>query len=843
MAWGERRLRGLQRAARVDGAHVLPPPRRLLTESPLHSLVSCVLDSDVMEPAHDPGLSDVFRGLAYQSKQQHSAELSKSAPRPERTASSSARSSPRRMSVTNDETGKGPPGKSHVPKMARVKRIHIGRFNRNRNRVYTHAQDPETKQAYLQVLGSCGQEKSLNGRKRQVQQKPKRSSERHSIEAARPNATWLGFMNSLEQSYSPNPAQQEYFSRMLSNQAPQQSLHETVHESGKQQIRSNNLVPSKHQPPFMYEFDLWKKKPPLSLTRTLQGRMNTAGNFKTALKGTTTVAQAQAQLHARMQARESTQSPTIRTHSPADDGNRRTANHTPNVKTDDLDSGLDGFGDEHIAEVVATVPMGFTTTSLVTGKVAWADDTSGQAVVGNQTEDVAAEHDDDDDRLTDTHSPVVNLRVPPWVVASQRKSMRRSIRFLEQDGWSEGMAALTSVLHGVGTSSGDGGGGASSNGSGEGGAGGFGSNTGRSNGSSGGMMHLTTASSTLTFENCDSKGDDEQINGNGLESMNANRQATVGTAAVTTTNADTDPQEADATPSALRRLREAQQDFLRPASLLTDAQSDNPPNSGCDSSIDRSSGNTTTHTNESGPPRSSSESMPTASESGVVLFETHSSEPVTVHWRMGQEVGRGTFGRVFRALNAETGQMFAAKQIMVPSTVENQNHVALADRQLEETAGQRQDAELLRLEEEVRLMKRLRHRHIVRYLGTDRHFGEAAARQDRRRTRLLLRTGKDPGKKRTEIIPPPPRPMSMYIFMEFVSGGSVAGMLRQFGVFDEVRAVVVLAHLHTTLMLILYHCLDSTTFGPAKYAEPRPPLHRTNLVRNRLPAFAGGCPP
>ncbi|GAB5034153.1 ste ste11 protein kinase [Nannochloropsis oceanica] len=99
-----------------------------------------------------------------------------------------------------------------------------------------------------------------------------------------------------------------------------------------------------------------------------------------------------------------------------------------------------------------------------------------------------------------------------------------------------------------------------------------------------------------------------------------------------------------------------------------------------------------------------------------------------IDWRKGAQIGKGTFGNVFVGLNASTGERFAVKQI------------GLVD-------GSR--GEVARLEKEILLMKRLRHKHIVRYLGTAHD------------------------------------PHALYIFMEYVPGGSIASMLGQYGAFGE----------------------------------------------------------
>ena len=99
-----------------------------------------------------------------------------------------------------------------------------------------------------------------------------------------------------------------------------------------------------------------------------------------------------------------------------------------------------------------------------------------------------------------------------------------------------------------------------------------------------------------------------------------------------------------------------------------------------------------------------------------------------IYWRKGAQIGKGTFGNVFVGMNATTGERFAIKQI------------GLVD-------GSR--TEVARLETEILLMKRLRHKHIVRYLGTARD------------------------------------PHALFIFMEYVPGGSIASMLGQYGAFGE----------------------------------------------------------
>ncbi|KAK7254556.1 MAP kinase kinase kinase [Aureococcus anophagefferens] len=102
-----------------------------------------------------------------------------------------------------------------------------------------------------------------------------------------------------------------------------------------------------------------------------------------------------------------------------------------------------------------------------------------------------------------------------------------------------------------------------------------------------------------------------------------------------------------------------------------------------------------------------------------------------MHWRRGEQLGEGTFGKVYLALNERNGELFACKRIgLAPD------------------AGA---AELHELESEIRLLKTIDHKHVVRYLGTELRRSEGL----------------------------------MYLFLD-APGGSIASMLAQFGVFSEV---------------------------------------------------------
>ncbi|KAI0080310.1 Pkinase-domain-containing protein [Panus rudis PR-1116 ss-1] len=105
-------------------------------------------------------------------------------------------------------------------------------------------------------------------------------------------------------------------------------------------------------------------------------------------------------------------------------------------------------------------------------------------------------------------------------------------------------------------------------------------------------------------------------------------------------------------------------------------------------------------------------------------------------WVRGQLIGKGTYGKVYLALNATTGEMIAVKQVEVPRTASDKD-----DRR------QVSVVEALKLESET--LKDLDHPNIVQYLG----FEET--------------------------------PSFLSIFLEYVPGGSIASCLRKYGKFNE----------------------------------------------------------
>lgn len=76
----------------------------------------------------------------------------------------------------------------------------------------------------------------------------------------------------------------------------------------------------------------------------------------------------------------------------------------------------------------------------------------------------------------------------------------------------------------------------------------------------------------------------------------------------------------------------------------------------------------------------------------------------TFKWVRGELIGRGTYGRVYLALNATTGEMIAVKQVEMPRTASDKNDT-------------RQITVVQALKMESETLKDLDHPNIVQYLG------------------------------------------------------------------------------------------------------------------------------
>eukprot|EP00475_Leptophrys_vorax_P002331 TRINITY_DN11303_c0_g1_i1.p1 TRINITY_DN11303_c0_g1~~TRINITY_DN11303_c0_g1_i1.p1 ORF type:complete len:315 (-),score=24.26 TRINITY_DN11303_c0_g1_i1:42-881(-) len=102
-------------------------------------------------------------------------------------------------------------------------------------------------------------------------------------------------------------------------------------------------------------------------------------------------------------------------------------------------------------------------------------------------------------------------------------------------------------------------------------------------------------------------------------------------------------------------------------------------------------------------------------------------------WKRGEMLGEGAYGKVFLGLNEMTGELMAVKQIKMTS------------------AGDEKAMHIAALEREIVLYRKMRHRHIVAYIDMEKDESDG----------------------------------SLYIFLEFVSGGSIHSMLEKFGKFSE----------------------------------------------------------
>lgn len=107
------------------------------------------------------------------------------------------------------------------------------------------------------------------------------------------------------------------------------------------------------------------------------------------------------------------------------------------------------------------------------------------------------------------------------------------------------------------------------------------------------------------------------------------------------------------------------------------------------------------------------------------------------NWMKGALIGEGSFGSVFLALHAITGELMAVKQVEVPSATQGTEY------------DKRKNLMVAALKQEIELLQGMSHANIVQYLGTvadDQHLN---------------------------------------IFLEYVPGGSIATMLKQYNNFQE----------------------------------------------------------
>nr|CAG8485619.1 906_t:CDS:10 [Entrophospora candida] len=107
-----------------------------------------------------------------------------------------------------------------------------------------------------------------------------------------------------------------------------------------------------------------------------------------------------------------------------------------------------------------------------------------------------------------------------------------------------------------------------------------------------------------------------------------------------------------------------------------------------------------------------------------------------VKWVKGELIGKGTFGKVYIALNVTTSEMMAVKQVETPRTRSDE-------------INQRQRNMVKSFKDEMKILKDLDHDHIVQYIGYEENEEE------------------------------------VNIFLEYVNGGSIGTYLRMNGPLKE----------------------------------------------------------
>lgn len=120
---------------------------------------------------------------------------------------------------------------------------------------------------------------------------------------------------------------------------------------------------------------------------------------------------------------------------------------------------------------------------------------------------------------------------------------------------------------------------------------------------------------------------------------------------------------------------------------------------------------------------------------GGGVYQSAASGKEPIKWIKGALIGAGSFGNVFLGMNAKNGLLMAVKQVELPSGDSHND--------------QRKKSMLEALEREIELLKTMQHENIVQYLDS---YADGT---------------------------------HLNIFLEYVPGGSVVALLRNYGAFEE----------------------------------------------------------
>ncbi|KAL4924306.1 putative MAP kinase kinase kinase (Bck1) [Aspergillus undulatus] len=142
----------------------------------------------------------------------------------------------------------------------------------------------------------------------------------------------------------------------------------------------------------------------------------------------------------------------------------------------------------------------------------------------------------------------------------------------------------------------------------------------------------------------------------------------------------------------------------------------------------------------------------------------------------GQLIGKGTYGRVYLGMNADNGEVLAVKQVEINPRIAGQDKDKIKEM-------------VSALDQEIDTMQHLEHPNIVQYLGCER--GE----------------------------------LSISIYLEYISGGSIGSCLRKHGKFEE-----------SVVKSLTRQCLDGLS-----YLHNQGILHRDLKADNILLDLDGTC--